>query len=302
MEQHKYENIICPIVGDLDIGEAPILYHLPHSPNFADCKTIMRGVKAMENERRWNQDPELNGISYPVNGIDRLEKFSSKIEAKWDLDIAQILLENRVRLSFLIDSQGGRTFQRDRYIDLINFIKVRGGKVDAYASKNAKSAAADIFLEADNRFCLYYSAFMWHCSRWEDPGKWGITDDMFPIEFDEVEERERVEKSQMEEIRAFRTKLLAECKHHKLDLGLRLLSDIDFALEDGKSLEDIEVNLYGNSLDKTGIAISFSDLRMLYATFLERTGLSYKQFPSMFFFLDQLDTRYKIAQALNEAA
>ncbi|MBI4235061.1 hypothetical protein HY604_02050 [Candidatus Peregrinibacteria bacterium] len=203
-------------------------------------------------------------------------------EAETDLvqvvgpEVAKVILEGRLRLSILLNSFGGFSLKFAPYSRLLNFVKSNGGIVDAYVSGNAASAAADLFLKADNRYCLGRSAFMWHCGRQYREGfESGPTrDEPSP----DPEEREQIEavkadyrRSQERDLRHAADRLVElSLKSNRERLHGHLHRIID---DESVPLEDREILFKGGHLDYLGVAKAFSSISGMGKQFLESTGL-----------------------------
>jgi hypothetical protein len=83
-------------------------------------------------------------------------------ENKKNLEILNLLLRGRLRMSLVLNSKGGNGDIMEVILSIISLIKEHGGTVDAYISREAISAAAMLVLEADQVHALDLSHFMWH--------------------------------------------------------------------------------------------------------------------------------------------
>lgn len=78
--------------------------------------------------------------------------------------ILNLLLEIRVDLALLINSNGGDVFDEMVIRELMALVRKSGGRVTSYAFNECQSAAAEIFLDADERYSLKDTRFMIHAA------------------------------------------------------------------------------------------------------------------------------------------
>lgn len=190
--------LVLAIDRDLDIHDMPeFRLWAPDIEQFLDGVHRLVAVAAKVNGH--GGDPFIKMVMSLFFDAKLAEQIGI-VEARYGREVVDILLEGKLRTSLLINSLGGSGFCMRGYLEIIDFIRARGGEVSAYISEDAASAAANILLEADKRYSLRRSEFLWHYG--------GINEDLDPVaSYDDVAEEVKV-GTLREIIEVFRNKIV----------------------------------------------------------------------------------------------
>lgn len=111
-------------------------------------------------------DLRRDGASSRLIGKEerRQKTMLNSLRAVLGAEILEVLLEGRLRVGFVIDSQGGDTSMLETYQDAIDDLSGRGGLCEAYVCGDAFSAAFDLMAVMDRSYALQDSTLMWHKS------------------------------------------------------------------------------------------------------------------------------------------
>jgi ATP-dependent protease ClpP protease subunit len=125
-------------------------------PSLFVGKTLWSRVEAADAQKK-GLDQET--IDYWSGWAEKMEK---KLKQQVNPELAKIILEGKLKLAFLLNSSGGDREAMEIYRDMIDHVAERGGRIEAYVTQGAASAAFDVAGEADKLFALEESLFAWH--------------------------------------------------------------------------------------------------------------------------------------------
>ncbi len=88
--------------------------------------------------------------------------------SKSDNEAAQMMMESRVRLVFLLDTFGGCVSTEKKLVRYGNRVRRNGGEVWAFGKKKVNSAGAMLFMSADpaRRYLHEHTSVLFHLSTW----------------------------------------------------------------------------------------------------------------------------------------
>jgi len=162
--------LICVVGGDISSSGniSPVIWenalksrgHVTNGPNF--YPPVLFVDKVDRKPILLNSTADLLPIALYGEGEESLDMRPLIDSQK---DILEIIRNGRIRISILLNSLGGNVGIANRIGELFDYIRARGGVVDAYVSSVSASAAAIMFGQADNRFVLADSLAMWHAKR-----------------------------------------------------------------------------------------------------------------------------------------
>jgi hypothetical protein len=111
-------------------------------------------------------DLRRDGASSRLIGKEKRQQKTliNSLRAVLGREILEVLLEGRLRVGFVIDSQGGDTSMLEIYQDAVDDLSERGGLCEAYVCGDAFSAAFDLMAVMDKSYALEDSILMWHKS------------------------------------------------------------------------------------------------------------------------------------------
>jgi len=112
------------------------------------------------------RDPRMIRVSGYIADLMHRRAVDSYIANQYLLGdkLTQILLEGRVKIGLLIDSDGGDMEILKLISTGLTEMKERGGESQAFVVGHAASAGMELFMSADDRYVLDRSCLMWHFS------------------------------------------------------------------------------------------------------------------------------------------
>ncbi|MCC6643786.1 ATP-dependent Clp protease proteolytic subunit [Candidatus Peregrinibacteria bacterium] len=146
------------VIADTDFRPAPLhrtqlLYREDQGRSFGRRSTeaLIKYVALIRRERK--------------EDIDKILFLGKKLQRVWGKRVLETMLEGRLKIALLIDSDGGVMSHLDYFNDALAYWKDGvDTKVEAYVFGHAMSAGFSLMCEADQIAVLPRSEMMWHFS------------------------------------------------------------------------------------------------------------------------------------------
>lgn len=88
----------------------------------------------------------------------------SRVNRDLDEDVIDLLLEGKIRVASLIDSDGGDMDVLRNYQRALEYLTVNGGKSEAFVVGHSGSAAFELMASSQNIYLMLKTALLWHFS------------------------------------------------------------------------------------------------------------------------------------------
>lgn len=182
--------------------------------------------------------------------------------------VVEVILDTKLKVHLLIDSPGGFAIEASEIENLLDYAKKRGSGSIAYVREKAQSAACNILLAADRKYCLRNSNVLWHLPSFDGDLGDGFNDDNTTVAnepaiddiFDERQDAMRI-------FRSFSSML-----RQKSDP--RHIKKVNGKLRAANFHEDKRVIFTGSELQELGLIDAvFEQIADLRSKFGEETGI-----------------------------
>ena len=148
-------NLIYRAEGSL---ESDVYFYDRESDNIFDCTNFVT-QQARELLRSTARSPltHVQRTRVKENLAQEKEAFS---EAHGER-IASIIEEGKLRLHILLNASRGNEYDYHKLLDLMEYVRSKQGRIDAYGKEKVQGYPALVFLQADTRYALARSDFKW---------------------------------------------------------------------------------------------------------------------------------------------
>lgn len=223
--------------------------------------TLSRGVfyylKALDRLK------SFDGIDSLYNSEkDNIEKKQQILRIKYDQEILDTIAQERLKIHLLIDSPGGNLLELNFLLKILSILRKNQSQVTAFV-KNAHSAAADLFLKTDRRYCYKDASFLWHKAE-IDKDAWKS---MEPNARKRKIRSKNFERKEQRKWHRTSNKLIYSATKNRADLRAKIK-----AAEADPNNKRCEVLFSGQELENFGIVQTCDCTRDLIVKFLEETG------------------------------
>lgn len=144
------------------LGGYPIIEKGLRSSN----KSVLRLLYWQKTrDKLLGQDAPLPLLAHCEGVID---KISQNLRRRYGKEVVDIIMEGRLKMSLLIDTDGGTAMFANHLIGAIQTVLSKRGDVEAYVPRKACSAGSLIFAASQKRYVSPYALFMWHLGSLSD--------------------------------------------------------------------------------------------------------------------------------------
>jgi len=151
-ENEKFDAELV-VVADDDIEKSEIrLYHKQVSV-IPPYQVLNYALKVKQGQDMGESDEILKMV------FGDLEAQLEKLKAEFGEDVVEVIINGRLRMSILLDSESGIVGAGDHRKKYLKYVKSNDGQVDAYL-KFAAGPGAEMFLDSDERIVTPWSGLL----------------------------------------------------------------------------------------------------------------------------------------------